>query len=277
MIFVAERRPTFGRTRENDCSAGFICFQPPHSRRASTCMPSKSSHSHDIRAVVFDWRGTLVSELSPQQWAQEALRRAGRGHDDDAARALLSKIRAAAGEPNRLQSPQGNTSAARHRETFYAVFADAGLDTDLADELFAVDSDPAYNHFAADAAATLTALVERGCKIGVLSNIHFDIRPCFAEAGLLPSIETFVLSNEHGIQKPDPAIFRLALGELGTRAEQTLMVGDRPARDGAAVAVGMPTLLVPSLTDPRNCRLHLVTNAVGAGSQPPARKHGAAV
>ncbi|MEU2039528.1 HAD family hydrolase [Nocardia niwae] len=240
-------------------------------------MPSNGSYSHDIRAVVFDWRGTLVSELSPQQWTREALRRTGRRHDDDAASALLREIRAAAGQPNRLQSPQGNTSAARHRETFYAVFADAGLDADLAEELFEVDSDPAYNHFAVDAAATLTALSESGYKIGVLSNIHFDIRPCFAEARLLDSIETFVLSNEHGIQKPDPAIFRLALAELGTSAEQTLMVGDRPSRDGAAVEVGMPTLLVPSLTDPRRRQLHLVTNAIGGGLRPLAREQSAAV
>jgi HAD superfamily hydrolase (TIGR01509 family) len=226
-------------------------------------MPSSGSRSHDLRAVVFDWRGTLVSELSPQRWTQEALRRAGRRHDDAAAIALLQDIRTAAGQPNRLQSPQGNTSAARHRETYYAVFAEAGLDTELSDALFAVDSDPTYNHFAADAAATLTSLFEEGYKIGVLSNIHFDIRPFFAEAGLSDSIETFVLSNEHGIQKPDPAIFRLTCEQLGTRPEETLMVGDRPSRDGAAVEVGMPTLLVPSLTDPQRRQLHLVRNALG--------------
>ena len=221
-----------------------------------------------IRAVVFDWRGTLVSELTPEGWASEALRRTGRDHDDHAVATLLRDIREAAGQPNRLQSPQGNTSADRHRETYYSVFVDAGLDSDLADSLFAVDSDPAYNIFAADAAETLDTLVENGCKIGVLSNIHFDIRPMFAEAQLLDSIDTFVLSGEQGIQKPDPAIFRLALDLLGTRAGQTLMVGDRPSRDGVAIEVGMPTLLVPALTDPRQRRLHIVTNAIGSPQLP---------
>jgi FMN phosphatase YigB (HAD superfamily) len=216
-----------------------------------------------IRAVVFDWRGTLVSELTPQGWAREALRRVGRRCDDRAARGLLREIRAAAGEPNRLQSPQGNISAERHRETYYAVFADAGLDDELADALFAVDSDASYNIFAVDAAWTLAALAERNCRIGVLSNIHFDIRPTFEAAGLLDSIDTFVLSGEQGIQKPDPAIFRRALELLGTDAGETLMVGDRASRDGVAVEVGMPTLLVPALTDPRQRRLHMVTDAVG--------------
>ncbi|TQM30166.1 HAD family hydrolase [Nocardia bhagyanarayanae] len=227
-------------------------------------MPSNGSHSPDIRAVVFDWRGTLVTELSPTRWMQEALRRVGRPQDDAAALALLQRIQAADGHPSRLRSPQGNTSAARHEETYRAVFADAGLDTELSDELFAVDSDPTYNHFAADAAATLTALAEYGCKIGILSNIHFDIRPCFAEAQLFDLIDTFVLSSERGIQKPDPAIFRATLDELGTHATETLMVGDRPSRDGMAVEVGMPTLLVPSLTDPQRCQLHVVVNAIGA-------------
>jgi FMN phosphatase YigB (HAD superfamily) len=221
-----------------------------------------------IRAVVFDWRGTLVSELAPEGWAREALRRAGRAHDDHAVTTLLQDIRKAAGQPNRLQSPHGNTSAERHRETYYTVFTDAGLDSELADSLFAVDSDPSYNIFAVDIGRTLDSLIKKGCKIGVISNIHFDIRPTFAEPQLLDSIDTFVLSGEQGIQKPDPAIFRLALDLLGTRAEQTLMVGDRPSRDGVAIEVGMPTLLVPALTDPQQRRLHIVTNAIGGPQLP---------
>ncbi|MGF6881744.1 FMN phosphatase YigB (HAD superfamily) [Nocardia sp. GP40] len=215
-------------------------------------------------AVVFDWRGTLAYELTPEDWAYEALSRTDRPHDEQAVATLLDKISAAAGQPSRLKSADGNTSYDKHRETYYTVFADAGLDCDLADALFAVDSDPLYNTFAVDAAATMSSLTEIGCKIGILSNIHFDIRPVFAEAQLLDSIDAFVLSGEHGVQKPDPAIFRLALRLLGTDAGRTLMVGDRASRDGMAVEVGMPTLLVPPLTDPQQQRLHIVTNTVGA-------------
>jgi len=218
-----------------------------------------------IRAVVFDWRGTLVSELTPEGWVREALRRTGRDDGDRAVIAVLGSIRTAAGRPNRLQSPRGNTSYVMHRQTYYSVFTDAGLGDELSDALFDVDSDPGYNHFAADTADTFGVLVENGCKIGILSNIHFDIRPAFAAAGLLDSIDAFVLSGEQGIQKPDPAIFRLALDRLGVRAEHTLMVGDRPSRDGVAVEVGIPTLLVPQLIDPEQRRLHLVTNTVSAG------------
>lgn len=224
--------------------------------------------SESIQAVIFDWRGTLVTELSPAQWAAEALRRTGRPAQARDALALLRRINAAAGQPNRLQSPDGNTSRARHLDTYLSVFADAHLDDDLAHELVAVDSDPDYNRLAKDAPGTLRALWQAGVKIGVLSNIHFDIRPEFAAAGLLELIDAFALSCELGIQKPDPEIFRVTAGLLNTPVERTLMVGDRPARDGVAVEAGMVTILVPSLRDPQCCRLGPVTAAAGLAVAP---------
>jgi HAD superfamily hydrolase (TIGR01509 family) len=63
------------------------------------------------------------------------------------------------------------------------------------------------------------------------------------------------LSFEHRMQKPDPAIFGLALEELRVLPAETLMVGDRASHDGAAVEVGIPTLLLPTLTDVSQQRL----------------------
>ncbi|QTR02278.1 HAD family hydrolase, partial [Saccharothrix algeriensis] len=112
---------------------------------------------------------------------------------------------------NRLDLPGVDADTALHRETYYAVFADAGLDADLADALYEVESDPTFNPFAVDVAATLSALRANGFRVGVLSDIHFDVRPVFDG---LP-VDSFVLSFEHGVVKPDPRIFRIALDELG--------------------------------------------------------------
>ncbi|MGW6425146.1 HAD family hydrolase [Nocardia sp. NPDC055053] len=125
-----------------------------------------------------------------------------------------------------------------------------------------LDGPEVNTKFADDVATTLRALAENGCKIGILSDIHFDLRPTFVDAGLLDLIDTFILSYEHGIQKPNPAIFELAPSQLATRAEHTLMVGDRPSHDGAAATLGIPTLLVPTLTESQQRRLHLVTATV---------------
>ncbi|MBB5956043.1 HAD superfamily hydrolase (TIGR01509 family) [Saccharothrix tamanrassetensis] len=204
-----------------------------------------------MRAVIFDWRGTLVLAPTFRGWVAEALRRSGR--DASVAGDVVSRL-----AESRLDVPGVDADAALHRETYYAMFADAGLDAELADALYEVESDVAFNPFAVDAAATLRALRADGIRIGVLSDIHFDIRPAFDG---LP-VDSFVLSFEHGVVKPDPAIFRIALDELGTSPGETLMVGDRATHDGAGVDVGMSTLLVPPLMDVDDARLHLVTGLV---------------
>ncbi|MFE6861385.1 HAD family hydrolase [Nocardia sp. NPDC057668] len=231
------------------------------------------SPASGIAAVVFDWRGTLVSELDARGWVREALRRrhaaaSGAVVDDAAIDAVLSRIHTPELR-RRLQAPDGNIGEKRHRETYFGVFADAGLDDPLARALWDVDSDPSYNIFAADAAETVAALFDSGRAVGVLSNIHFDIRPFFRDPPFdrIPE-RAFVLSCEAGVQKPDPAIFEEMLTRLGTRAAATLMVGDRENRDGAARRVGMPALIVEPLTDPASRQLGRVTAFVAGHGDP---------
>jgi FMN phosphatase YigB (HAD superfamily) len=216
--------------------------------------------------VLFDWRGTLVTVLDSHDWARESLNLIGRAADDDAIAVLWDAIRSAAGHPDRLASPDCDTSIATHRRTYYDVFTDAGLDGELADALYTVESDPSYNEFALDVAPTIRRLAGAGITVGVISDIHFDLRPVFAAQGLDTSIDEYVLSYEHGVQKPDPAIFEIALEKLGTTPQETLMVGDRASHDGAAVALGIATLVLPPLTDIHHARLHLVEGIVAANS-----------
>lgn len=124
-----------------------------------------------------------------------------------------------------------------HRQTYHRLFAAAELRPDLADALYDVESDPDCDPFANEVGKTLRALNERGMKIAVISDIHFDLRPVFDKCALLGLVEAFVLSYEHGVQKPNPSIFRIALEKLSVGPEEALMVGDRPAYDGAAVAL----------------------------------------
>lgn len=217
----------------------------------------------ELEAVVFDWRGTLVTTLDTEHWIVAALELLGRNRDAAAVARVLTAISRADGDPSRLEADGVDCDARRHRATYFAVFSDAGLDADLSDALYAVESDPTHNQFADDVGQTLQWVTTHGCKVAILSDIHFDLRPVFAAGGLDRFVDSYVLSFEHGAQKPDPAIFRAALAELGSRPAQTLMVGDRPSHDGAAVEVGMPTLLVPPLTHPRQRRLSLVRDLLG--------------
>src|SRR4051794_7677745 len=102
-----------------------------------------------LRAVLFDWRGTLATTLDEEAWASEALRRLGRDADVAPLAADLATI------TDRLDAPGADTDAALHRRTYFDALAALGVDDDLAEALYAVESDPALNVFADDAAATL--------------------------------------------------------------------------------------------------------------------------
>ncbi|HEY5456245.1 MAG TPA: HAD family hydrolase [Acidothermaceae bacterium] len=209
-------------------------------------------------AVIFDWRGTLVTTVSWSEWAGYALRRSGRDGSDEQVRGVVATLRSVPRFEDRLDCPGIDADAAFHREVYFGVFADAGLDDELARALYAVESDPSYNHFAQDTEATLRELHRRGIRVAVVSDIHFDVRPAFDAVGLSGLVDTFTLSFEEGVQKPDPLMFTRTLAALGCDPAAALMVGDRPRPDGGAVECGITTLLLPSLRNEHHQRLHHV-------------------
>ena len=221
-----------------------------------------------FRAVIFDWRGTLVTTLSAQGWVREALLLVGRDSDPNGVNRILTSIRDASGDEDRLEGPGVDSDADSHRQTYLEVFHDAGCDDDLARALYAVESDARHNPFAADAVSTVLELRRRGVQVAVLSDIHFDVRPAFTAAGFGDCVEVFTLSFEQGFQKPDPRMFHRTLSALGVRPADTLMVGDRSGPDGAAVEEGITTLLLPPLTNTDDRRLHRVLALCAPSSGP---------
>jgi HAD superfamily hydrolase (TIGR01509 family) len=218
-----------------------------------------------IRAVLFDWRGTLVVTLTDAEWVERALTALGREPDPATVERIGSAIARANGPANRLDAAGVDCDVALHRRTFVDVLTDAGLDRQLVDALYAVESDPRNNPFALDVAETLGALRERGIAVAVVSDIHVDLRPAFDAAGLGGLVEVFTLSFEQGVQKPDPAMFTRTLDALGVAPGDALMVGDRSRPDGAAVESGIPTLLLPPLRSPEDRRLHRVLSLCPGG------------
>jgi HAD superfamily hydrolase (TIGR01549 family) len=91
----------------------------------------------------------------------------------------------------------------------------------------------------------VVALDARGIKLGVVSNVGFDLRPILWHHGFEVLAAHCTLSFEHGVAKPDPAIFEAALTGLQASPAETLMVGDHPVADAAAASVGCRTMLLP--------------------------------
>jgi len=104
----------------------------------------------NFSCVIFDWRGTLVTTRSPQDWAEEALRLAGREHSAAHVEAVLRALEAVDPDEARLDGAGVDCDAAVHRQTYLGVFAHAGFDPELAEALYAVESDYRHNNFAAD-------------------------------------------------------------------------------------------------------------------------------
>jgi HAD superfamily hydrolase (TIGR01509 family) len=221
----------------------------------------------EIRGVLFDWRGTLVHDPPSEWWVRAAFSRARRPTNDDEIRRLCEQLGRAAQLPEILDAETtADCSLEQHRAWSMLYFSRAGLDNELAHSLYDVDLDPASHPFYPDAPAALHQLHDRGLRIAIVSDIHFDLRPEFASAGLGQPIDAFVLSFEHGVQKPDPAIFQIALEALDIEPDQAIMVGDRTSHDGGAVALGIATLLLPKLTDLVPRRLDRVLALVAAGT-----------
>jgi putative hydrolase of the HAD superfamily len=220
-----------------------------------------------VQAVLFDWRGTLVVTVSVSAWVRRAVQRVGRDPSTDAVADIEAALVAAMEHPDVQEGWDGvDESAWAHRQTYARLFRAAGLDDQLAEALYAVESDPAYNPFADDAAHTLQALNAAGVRVGIVSDIHFDLRPVFAQAGLADLVDCFVLSFEQGVQKPNPQMFRVALDRLGVEPADVLMVGDRASHDGPAVNLGIPTILLPELTATSQRRRSVVLRTCGIPS-----------
>ena len=83
-------------------------------------------------------------------------------------------------------------------------------------------------------------LKERGLKTAILSNMGDSVLNCIKQSFTWPEkFDVRVWSFEHRMVKPDPAIYRLTLEQLGTRAEETLFIDDRPVNVEAAAVLGM--------------------------------------
>jgi HAD superfamily hydrolase (TIGR01509 family) len=198
------------------------------------------------RAVFFDWRGTLAHLPEPEWWVGRALASIGRPVAPQVVRAAVAGLDAAAELPEVLAAERHeDCSWELHRQVTMRRFELAGLDSELAEALDRLDLDPASHPLYPDVPQVLAALRARGVRVALVSDVHFDLRADLAEHGIAAFVDAWVLSFEHGFQKPDPRMFTLALDAVGVQPDEALMVGDRASHDGGAAAVGIATLILP--------------------------------
>ncbi len=97
-------------------------------------------------------------------------------------------------------------------------------------------------------AAMVAELIADGRRLGVITNgtFPFQLRN-FRALGVADHFDAVLVSEQEGIRKPDPEIFRRALARLGVSAGEAVFVGDNPEADiRGAQAVGMRTIYRPN-------------------------------
>lgn len=134
------------------------------------------------------------------------------------------------------------------RESWRLALADQGVDDPaLAAELaerFGEERRARHEVFA-DAAETLAGLAESR-PLAVLTNGAGCLqREKLAASGLGDFFQSVVVSADLGAAKPDAAVFRHALGQLGVEGGDAVMVGDSIAKDiDGALAAGLGAVWV---------------------------------
>ncbi|QKW05244.1 HAD-IA family hydrolase [Streptomyces sp. NA04227] len=212
-----------------------------------------------IKGVLFDFSGTLFRVESVESWLRGGLERAGTSLPEEETAALAHRLDEAGAlpggsTPRRVPDDllglwrTRDEDADRHRAAYLALSRQVALpDPQLHELLYERHKSPEAWRPYPDAVEVLTALRARSLAIGVLSNIGWDLRPVFRAHGLDSYVDTYTLSYEHGVQKPDPRLFTVACAALGFDPREVLMVGDERAADGGAARIGCAVHFVEHL------------------------------
>lgn len=202
-----------------------------------------------LRAVLFDWGGTLMND----DWSDEI---ALEGHTAGLAAIARDGLPDAAAFTAYLRDneaelfPRASEDEIDIAEVMTRAFAEHGValgDDDV--RLFLQAAQTAWSaHYllAASTHALLESLRERGLSLALVSNTaspQWLLAPILEQQGIAERVDAVVLSSEVGKRKPHPAIFEHALRELEVDSREALFVGDRLDADVlGASRVGMRTV-----------------------------------
>lgn len=201
-----------------------------------------------VRAVIFDWGGTLTPWHTidlVEQWAVYS--RAIHGEDERAGAALAARILAA--EEAAWQRARTTHGSAQLDQ----LLREVGLDPAHPSQAAAL---AAYRRFWEPHTATdvqvrslWEGLRERGIRVGVLSNTIWSRdyhRGIFERDGVLDLIDADLYSSEMTWAKPHAQAFRDAAAALDVDPGESVYVGDRPFEDvHGSQRAGMRAIWIP--------------------------------
>ncbi len=183
-----------------------------------------------MRAMIFDLWDTLLD------------------YDVEHSRATERRIAERLGaDPDEFHRAWRESRSERDGASLAESFRSVGATDELLPELLNLRRN-AFRQVAVPregALETLRELRERGLRLGMISVCSEEVAELWEETPFAGLFHSTVFSCSVGLRKPDPAIYRLALDELGAEPADAVFVGDG-ANDELAGAerVGMRAVLI---------------------------------
>lgn len=195
-----------------------------------------SGKSCSIRAVIFDY-GEVLCRLAPLgRFAPIA------GILKITPERLVQRYM-----QNRLDYDRGDLTAAQYWSGF-ARETGVTLGQSQIEELDRLDCGLWWN-LDPQILDWVDRLRDAGIKAGVISNMFIGLaRQIRQRAPWLNHFDDYTFSAELRVTKPDPAIYRHSLRQLGVNANQALFLDDRDTNVAGARALGMEGLLYSTVS-----------------------------
>jgi len=152
----------------------------------------------------------------------------------DARRELDMRLQAT--RPTATFPPTEEADRAREIELRRQLLHALGIESDKMLQRFmareeAIYAEPGALRLYPEVKEVLRGLRAAGYRLGVISNWSWNLRARCAQLGIADDFDLILASAYAGVEKPHPAIFRLALESLQVAPKRALHVGDNYTAD----------------------------------------------
>lgn len=203
-----------------------------------------------VQAVLFDFSNTLFRMIDTHTWLRRVAEETGRSAEIEREGCFADTVRqldetvahpeVEAAQVGRDLDPERHWRATY--EWWRRVDFLRGHERTAYEAMSAPDAWVPY----ADTEPVLRELAARGIPVAVVSDFAWDVGLHLKHFGLDGLVAARILSYQVGAEKPSPEIFQAACDRLGVDPRAALMVGDNPARDGGASAIGIRAYILPA-------------------------------
>ncbi len=190
---------------------------------------------NNIKWVFFDVGGVLTDESAFTQWIQEHATEVLKKYDSTI---TLQKVKEA--------RPIASAMEGNLNENMLKVFLkDAELAEALKEWKIIRKKGPTHvelQKIKPEALETVRTLSEK-YNLGLIANQHKEMKKKLTDAGILQYFKHAEVSEDYGVEKPNPKFFEIVMKEVGAEPAQSVIVDDNLERSIIpAKKLGMTTV-----------------------------------